>query len=282
MIELVFVIVALGIIGKFGVEFLAQAYNNYVYSSINNQLQAQSAVALEAITARLQHRIKESAIAKKSDDTFLPLSQASGEEYTILEWIGRDVESFRGSSTDPLWSGMIDLDASVLLGSNRLVSPESNTTSINSMIDTLSNGTASLSNAVLFFLGSEIDVTNGFGWSGALVDQTQTLHPIQAGINANEFSSSNADDFSGIDVYEFYQLAWSAYALAYENGSLFLYYNYQPWEGETYKDGSKELMMERVSTFRFMAIGDIIKIQLCVKSELTSEEYSICKEKTVF
>ncbi|MBD3825184.1 MAG: protein containing prepilin-type N- cleavage/methylation domain protein, partial [Epsilonproteobacteria bacterium] len=38
MIELVFVIVALGIIGKFGVEFLAQAYNNYVYSSINNQL----------------------------------------------------------------------------------------------------------------------------------------------------------------------------------------------------------------------------------------------------
>ncbi|MBD3825248.1 MAG: protein containing prepilin-type N- cleavage/methylation domain protein, partial [Epsilonproteobacteria bacterium] len=152
----------------------------------------------------------------------------------------------------------------------------------NSMIDTLSNGTASLSNAVLFFLGSEIDVTNGFGWSGALVDQTQTLHPIQAGINANEFSSSNADDFSGIDVYEFYQLAWSAYALAYENGSLFLYYNYQPWEGETYKDGSKELMMERVSTFRFMAIGDIIKIQLCVKSELTSEEYSICKEKTVF
>lgn len=282
MIELVFVIVALGIIGKFGVEFLAQAYNNYVYSSINNQLQAQSAVALEAITARLQHRIKESAIAKKSDDTFLPLSQASGEEYTILEWIGRDVESFRGSSTDPLWSGMIDLDASVLLGSNRLVSPESNTTSINSMIDTLSNGTASLSNAVLFFLGSEIDVTNGFGWSGALVDQTQTLHPIQAGINANEFSSSNADDFSGIDVYEFYQLAWSAYALAYENGSLFLYYNYQPWEGETYKDGNKELMMERVSTFRFIAIGDIIKIQLCVKSELTSEEYSICKEKTVF
>lgn len=282
MIELVFVIVVLGIIGKFGVEFLAQAYNNYVYSSINNQLQAQSAVALEAITARLQHRIKESAIAKKSDDTFLPLSQASGEEYTILEWIGRDVESFRGSSTDPLWSGMIDLDASVLLGSNRLVSPESNTTRINSMIDTLSNGTASLSNAVLFFLGSEIDVTNGFGWSGALGDQTQTLHPIQAGINANEFSSSNADDFSGIDVYEFYQLAWSAYALAYENGSLAFYYNYQPWEGETYKNGSRELMMERVSTFRFMAIGDIIKIQLCVKSELTSEEYSICKEKTVF
>jgi len=34
MIELIFVIVVMGIIGKFGVEFLAQAYKSFIFSSV--------------------------------------------------------------------------------------------------------------------------------------------------------------------------------------------------------------------------------------------------------
>ena len=39
MLELIFVIVILGVLSKFGVEFLAQAYNNFIFSKINNTLQ---------------------------------------------------------------------------------------------------------------------------------------------------------------------------------------------------------------------------------------------------
>ena len=64
MIELIFVIVIMGIIGKFGVEFLVQAYNSYIASSINNTLQYNSGAAVEFIATRLQDRIKDSVIVR--------------------------------------------------------------------------------------------------------------------------------------------------------------------------------------------------------------------------
>jgi len=77
-------------------------------------------------------------------------------------------------------------------------------------------------------------------------------------------------------------------------GTLRLYYNFQPWKliknkkGKmvhmTYKDGNNSILMQNVSTFRFQAVGSLIKIQLCVSDAniSTSKEYSICKEQTVF
>jgi len=39
--------------------------------------------------------------------------------------------------------------------------------------------------------------------------------------------------------------------------------------------------MENVDTFRFKAIGSIVKIQVCIKTDLV-EDYSLCKEKTIY
>lgn len=67
-------------------------------------------------------------------------------------------------------------------------------------------------------------------------------------------------------------------------GTLTLYYDYQPWKGETYINGKSAVIMEDVDTFRFRSVGDLIKVQLCVTDSNISREggYSICKEKTVF
>lgn len=67
-------------------------------------------------------------------------------------------------------------------------------------------------------------------------------------------------------------------------GTLTLYYDYQPWKGETYQNGKSQIIMEDVDTFRFRSVGDLIKVQLCVTNSNISSEggYSICKEKTVF
>lgn len=74
------------------------------------------------------------------------------------------------------------------------------------------------------------------------------------------------------------------------NGTLTLYYDYQPWLGDTYllrHDGTvpeSAILMQDVDTFQFRAVGDLIKVQLCVRDSNISRDggYSICKEKTVF
>ena len=123
MLELIFVIVIMGILAKFGVEFLAQAYNSFIYSSINNKLQAQSSLALKSVGAKLQYRIKDSVIVRDSTNPpdFLAIgSSPGGATYDILEWVGTDIEGYRGNSR-PYWSGIIDLDESNV---NTLNSPD--------------------------------------------------------------------------------------------------------------------------------------------------------------
>lgn len=68
------------------------------------------------------------------------------------------------------------------------------------------------------------------------------------------------------------------------DGNLTLYYNYRPWEGQKYTDGNSSLIMQNVDTFQYRAVGDLIKVQLCVKDGNISSDggYSVCKEKTIF
>ena len=291
MLELIFVIVIMGILGKFGVEFLAQAYRSFIFSSVNNTLQANGEMAVESIASRLQFRIKDSVIGRKSsDNTFLAIGSASGDEYNILEWIGSDIEGFRGDS-QPNWSGIIDLDDS---SATLLDSPETNTTAINNLISILSHGSGTgVNNSAIFFIGADSDINTGYGWDGNVSEintQNGAMHPVSAvGGQVDKFAPT-VDNFTGIDVYEYYQLAWTAYAVGISDynatgnntGTLMIYYDYQPWEGETYKNADKNAtIMENVSTFQFKAVGSVLKIQVCTNSNLV-EDYSLCKEKTIF
>jgi len=289
MIELIFVIVIMGIIGKFGVEFLAQAYRSYMYEKINHTLQSNSAMAVEQIAKRLEYRIKDSVIARiDTNTTVVPISDASGTNYKVLEWIGYDNEGFRGI-TKPYWSGIIDLDDS---NATVLTSPDTNTTAEDTLIHALSDNNSAISDAALYFVGANSDVKVDYGWDGNTTKinaQQGAMHPITtvAG-RIDRFKSSTGANFSNVDIYEYYQLAWTAYAVVMEDynttthkGTLRLYWDYQPWLGEDISNAANStILMENVSTFQFMSIGSIMKIQVCTKSDLL-EEYSLCKEKTV-
>jgi prepilin-type N-terminal cleavage/methylation domain-containing protein len=299
LLELVFVIVIMGIIGKFGTEFLAQSYKNFIFTNTNHTLQSNSEAAIEIVAAQLQNRIKDSVIARTSPTANpVPIESASGDSYTILEWVGVDSDGFRGSSEDndtgayrfPDWSGIIDLDAG---DADTLVSPETNTTLVDTLIRSISENNATIDDAALYFIGSNSNAVTDYGWDGntTTIDAQQgAMHPITTTANEDEFTSSTGTNFSGVDIYEYYKLSWTAYALVYvagtnNKGTLWLYWNYQPWKGEKFTDSGKyiykSILMEDVSTFRFTAIGSILKVQICVKSDLI-EEYSLCKEKTIF
>ena len=288
MLELVFVIVIMGIIGKFGVEFLAQAYNTFIYAKINNQLQADSTHAVDFIAKRLESRIPPSTIKRK-----LPYNTVfegatenvpDPDSYDFLEWIAYDVDGFRSQNDAKIWSGIIDLDTAKTT-SLKLFSPDSNMTAIDNHIKALSNNASDITRAALFFPSSNYNI-NAFGWDGgtALTDQNRSMHPIIAG-GTNEFapSTTHGTNFDGATIYNRYMLAWTAYAIKHEDGNLTLYYDYQPWHGENYlTHGTPTLLMQNVDTFRVKGTGELFSIQVCVDSNLTTEDHSICKEKTIF
>lgn len=288
MLELVFVIVILGIIGKFGVEFLAKAYQSFIYTKINNELQSKSASVIEFIASRLQHRIKDSLIARKNDNTFDALSSVdptTSQDYRILEWVSADIDGFRGNSK-PFWSAIADLEAGV---AGRIDSPETNTTALNALITILSNANSTLDDAALYFIGSSSDVETGYGWDGNITTinaQNGSMHPIS--FIPGDITSFYPDHNNFTDVYEYYKLAWTANAIVLSNdGNLTFHTDYQPWEGEDYNASAQQnLLMQNVDTFQFMAIGSIVKVQVCVNSPIVDGEatggYSICKEKTIY
>jgi prepilin-type N-terminal cleavage/methylation domain-containing protein len=302
MLELIFVIVIMAVLAKFGVEFLSQAYNGFINSKINNELQSNSATAVEFVATRLQHRIKASTIAREDNGTFFPLKDYTNTTANILEWVGSDIDGFRGD-TNPYWSGVIDLN-NTLTNSAQLYSPATDTAKVNTLIDILSNTNSGISDTAIYFVNPDsLDVN--WGWDadtnkfltqeGIDTNNSNAIHPINAN-SANTFRPVNSSDmnntFTNVNAYEFYQLAWTAYAVGISDyntttstGTLRLWYDYQPWKGDKYTDANtkSQIIMQNVSSFRFIARESLIKIQVCVKSLLIKdEEYSICKEKTIF
>lgn len=290
MLELIFVIAILGIIGTVGANVLSVMYQNYISSAVNNQMQAQTELAMQQISNRLNYRIKDSVIAA-NDATFDGLSYARNDiNYTRIEWVGYDIDSWLGdAATTPAWSGFIDVDNN---NTTRLSSPGSDFTAngrIDTNIQALSGST--IADAAIFFIGANTNVQNDYGWNGTAYDINNTaMHPVAAAPATDEIIPAGYT-FSGMDVYEQYQLAWTAYAVGIDpnNDNLYLYYDYQPWQGDQYNDaGTKRvLLLEHVSTIKAQAIGDVIKMQICVDNNISgtipsTEFYTICKEKVIF
>lgn len=290
LIELIIVIVILGIVAKYGVELLIRAYDYYIQSLSESRFQAQSEVAVEQIANRLSYRLPGSEIVRQGSlSTFTPLASTTDDptsNVTILEWIGLDGDGWRGDggSTLPTWSGFIDVDWTMTLAADQLMTPESNTTRINAVLSTLAPSGTFTGNLGLFFLqDTNFNVTQGLGWNGIVTDQTRTVHPVDS--SANDRLAATVTNFTGQKIYEFYKLSWTAYALRHDRttGELRLIYDYRPWDGQTYQNGTSVVLMENVDTFRYLSIGDAIKVQVCTRDlNLTTGAYSVCKEKTVF
>lgn len=310
LIELMIVIVVMGIVGKYGIELLIQAYDYYILNAAQNRFQVQSQTAVEQAAARLQYRIPETLVVRQTavangigglEAAMAPIASAvdaGGDQITALEWIGYDIDGWRGdgTSTNPTWSGIIDVDnPAAIAAGNYLVSPGSDTGRITSVIGALSNTALNQDAAVMFYIGDKnINVMSGYGLDRTVInDQTRNIHRLVGNANVNEFVA-NGGAFAGTDVYEYYRLAWSAYALVHDKstGNLWLYYDYRPWLGDnlvTRNDGSvtpHSLLMENVDTFRFRSIGDAMKLQICIKDQdlfdNASKEFAVCKEKTIF
>ena len=294
MIELVFVIVVLGIVASIGSKIIAKIYESYIYSRSINTLQIKSELALTQIAKYLSYRVKGSTIArKKSNINDITPLQMAGNTYNILEWIGYDNEGFEGNASTgatPGWSGFVDL-VSPNTSKTQIDTAASDLSYTKDVISVLSGGTVDLSNAnsnaAIIFTGlpNQFDIVK-YGWNdfGGTTDHGYVFS-VKKMVGNNDILQFN--DHNASTVYEHFKLVWSAYAIVPEgvasDSNLTLYYNYRPWSGEKYSDGSKATLMEHVSTFKFRQIGHTIRLKLCIFNPSGLDfNMTFCKEKVVF
>ena len=316
LLELIIVIVIIGIIAMMSFNAMMNIYSNYFQTRTVNELETQTEIALEQISKRLEHRIKPSVIARKTDGAFLALNDSGvnlNAEYEILEFIPYAYEIFNDvislDANDHVieqggkagrYSGYADLAKSS--PTTGLISPGSNFTTgvVETIKDLTCKDDARNSKCVDFenkdggvvaiFSDVYYEVQNSFGYKDiSNLDIAKVgVKNGQRGINGNTLEISG---FGGKQISEQYHLAYTANAIVPEQSAdpkdtangvfdLNLYYNYKPWMGQDYKTGEKATLVKNVTRFVFTEKNGVIVLKLCMRAK--NSEITICKSKAVY
>ena len=319
LLELVVVIVVLGIIAMMSFNAIMNIYSNYFQTKTVNELETQTEIALEQISKRLEHRIKPSVIARKTDGAFLALNDSGvnlDAKYEILEFIPYAYEIFNDvislDANDHVieqggkagrYSGYADLAKSS--PATGLISPGSNfTTGVVETIKDLTckddtrnatcvDFTKKDGGVVAIFSDVYYNVQSSFGYSNGIVPVDLDIAKVgvkggQSGLNGNTLEISG---FANKQISEQYHLAYTANAIVPEQSAdpkdaangvfdLNLYYDYRPWMGQGYKNGKKATLAKNVTRFVFTEKNGVIVLKLCMRAK--NSEITICKSKAVY
>ena len=304
LLELVVVIVVLGIIAMMSFNAIMNIYSNYFQTRTVNELETQTEIALEQISKRLEHRIKPSVIARKTDGAFLALNDSGvnlDAKYEILEFIPYAYEIFNdvpsGSNKAGRYSGYVDLAKSS--PATGLISPGSNfSTEVVETIKDLTcredtnatcvDFTKKDGGVVAIFSDVYYNVQDSFGYKGDITK----LDIAKVGVKSTDGDTLEISGFGGKQISEQYHLAYTANAIVPEQSAdpkdtangvfdLNLYYDYRPWMGEKYKqNGEKATLAKNVTRFVFTEKNGVIVLKLCMRAK--NSEITICKSKAVY
>ena len=304
LLELVVVIVVLGIIAMMSFNAIMNIYSNYFQTKTVNELETQTEIALEQISKRLEHRIKPSVIARKTDGAFLALNDSGvnlDAKYEILEFIPYAYEIFNdvpsGSNKAGRYSGYVDLAKSS--PATGLISPGSNfSTEVVETIKDLTcredtnatcvDFTKKDGGVVAIFSDVYYNVQDSFGYKGDITK----LDIAKVGVKSTDGDTLEISGFANKQISEQYHLAYTANAIVPEQSAdpkdaangvfdLNLYYDYRPWMGEKYKqNGEKATLAKNVTRFVFTEKNGVIVLKLCMRAK--NSEITICKSKAVY
>lgn len=296
-VEVILTILILGILSVVGIQIVTSLYNNYIQTRIVNILENKTELLTLKISNLLQQRIKSSTIARKLNPvTDITKLSVNNEGYQILEWLGYDNDSFLGYYDDnikynrPSWTGFVDL-YNTNTDKNHIYTSGSNLAQAQKTIYNYSNhkvDLASNNKAGIVFIQNKLDFNvTQFGWNCFSESDPQNcqhrdyVFNVQCDDNICSKPILKATP-SFKSISEHYYLTYSAYAIVPENNSLYLYYNYRPWNGDKYTDGEKSLLAENVSVFKFTQIDQMVRIKVCMYYPVTSDfKLTVCKERSV-
>lgn len=297
MVELVFVIVVLGIVASIGSQIIVQVYESYIMQRAVHRSSIKTELAITQLVNRLTYSLPRTVIARNGAN-FLPIESipAGDNVHTTLEWIAYDNDGFSavdtspttGAGRRPAWSGYADVTASSI---DALSTPGSRLSALDTIIKNLSKNAGGVANsgiansAILF-----PDTYDAYtvGYAGGI--SAENIHRVSGQTGDTVLDLVNK---ASRTVKEHYKLAWTAYAIVPENQhtmpgtegdvwDLRLYYDYQPWENESYTNGKSQLLIRNVSVFNFTGSGSSIRLKLCQRENVgTGVTVNSCKEKAV-
>jgi len=307
LIEAIFVIVILSLITMIGVRITGELYKrNYITKQVS-QFSFLTQQTEDILSERLYNRIPLTVIGyNPSSHDFKYIGDIdSDDNYTVFEWIS---DSFDAKKELNL-SGFIDMADSkkpILYAKdfhkNFIETVEQNKFNSNSKLENLT--------AVIFAgsfdrgeEGALDDYNNSFGWHGNKHKYVFRIDEInQSGDDANISLKDDANR-----IYEKFYLVDSAYAIAlkrdlnksawhcseswdsFKDNDLLLFYNYRPWEGETFcgddngtSEGNVTLLLNNVAGFKIRSVNSHLEIFINMKSSKGDINISLSKQKVAF
>lgn len=302
LLELIMVIVILGIVASIGSSVIADVYENFLLQRATHRASLKTELAAQQIANLLSYRIPGTTLARDPDNLgdYLLVTDStnmSDNTHTLLEWIGADNDSF-SAAVPPGWDGFCDVAAS---NQAAIVTPGSDLALASTIISNLSNGDVSLSGSnypAIFFRDHALRYAYEDSPNPQIIYDVKSCMGV---VNANTSCISTVGLGSTNETLDFqlgasvpnkliseqYKLAWTAYSIKPENKSngqydLKLYYNYQPWHGETISNAQSSTLITNVTVFKFAESGRTFRFKLCAQESIGEDfNITICKEKAI-
>jgi prepilin-type N-terminal cleavage/methylation domain-containing protein len=307
MVEIIVVIVIMSILSLGTLISVKHLYQRAAKTSAINTFSSNSEVVLDQISALLYDRVSTSVIGYDPTNGDFQSIYNINSNFTVLEWIGTASEALKKRDYD----GFADLNASNR-ATDTIVSYDLNDTDLNTTEYDKFGITYTYTNpndanvTALIFAGAfdtgvvDNDFNNSFGWHG---NSHNLIYDI-TGIVDNNITLAVRPQ----EIYEKYYLVDSAYAVARgqdvniatcraktkldADDTLYLFYNYRPWKGETFcadpngsgMDGDVTILAEHVTAFKTDMLNDSIYFELTMSKNIRGSDnnVTVSKQKVVF
>lgn len=312
LIEVIMTISIAGILMVGTSELLNSMAQSSQRAKTLTNLSLDTQTALSQISSLLYYRVPNSVIGYDGVLNFEPIENLTNNNKKILEWFGVPKEAIfqkMSASNDIMLSNFIDMAASDF-STKTLISPLSNFTKVSNIIGKKFSG-KSIQDSAIFFAGS-FDSGDGninnFGWHGSLSTNIYKVANSSSGTSL-KISGTNQPEY----IYEKFYLADTAYAVARGedittsatcisnlkipntqiNNSLILFYNFRPWNGETFcadkgskgkKSGDATLISLNIQGIKASYENFTLRVSLDAKKDIkgSSNNVHVTKQKVIF
>ena len=309
LIELIVTLVVSSILALGTFKAIQEIYLKWQKTKTLTHMVLDTQSAIDQIGTLLYDRINGSEIRyNPTDNSYTPLFESSSEDYPIFEWIGRAREVENNSTSISMFIDLNDPNNDSDSGIFR--SPQTHGNEINITVREKFGFEESrdiFDSRDVNIIFPILDVYN-LGWHGS--DRNDSF---DINISENESITFNSDALRGKAVYAIYHLIDSAYAVArgadvntshscfdylrennisFDDNTLFLFYNYRPWRGETFcgdydhgidREGNVTVLMQNVTGFYVKKEGGSVRIKIDSYKDIRgASRVHISKQKVIF
>jgi len=321
LIELIIVIVVLALISVGSFKAIEMLYQRYYQVNTITKFSILSQTTLDSIGSLFYYRIPSTAIGYDPDSgEFKKLSEVDDKKYTVFEVI---TDAFMakqhiGDDSQKGYSGFIDLDASDK-DNKILVCKDFDIDDTNDTLNNFfnKNDKKDLNETVAIIFaggldeGDSEDDNDSFGWHGH--DHNKTFLIKKFTKDGNDANLTMTDDIEGNKIYAKYYLVSSAWAIArgkdidqdadclkglnVDDNTLLLFYNYRPWNKETFcadkhtgsdvniSSGQASILAQNITSFRVKEVNSHLELRIQFEKALfkgSEHNITITKQKVTF